>query len=53
MSPNRTITEQDLDPASEQFVQELNNDTLPQDADLEVDGMEESIGSRIFSLFSG
>jgi len=53
MSFDRTITEQDLDPASEQFIQTLDSDTPARDADLDVDGMEESVGSRIFSLFGG
>lgn len=50
MAFDTTITENDMDFASQSFVQGFTNiqDT---EADLSVDGMSESLLSRIMSLF--
>lgn len=46
-----TITEQDLDSTSQQFIQGLRKDVADVENDLSVDGLSESFLSRIFSLF--
>ncbi|MDZ7644826.1 MAG: hypothetical protein U5K76_11790 [Woeseiaceae bacterium] len=47
-----TITERrGLDAASQQFVQSVRGDGIDVDNDLAVDGLSESLMSRIFSLF--
>lgn len=51
MAFESTITEQDLDDNSQQFVQALRGDVGDIEPDLSVDGMSESILSRIFGLF--
>lgn len=51
MAFENTITEQDLDGNSQQFVQGLRGDAVDVEPDLSVDGMSESILSRIFGLF--
>ena len=51
MSFESTITEQDLDGNSQQFVQGLRDDSGDLEPDLAVDGLSESILSRIFGLF--
>jgi hypothetical protein len=53
MAYENTITEHDMDPASKQFVQGLRGDSMEIEPDLAVDGMSESILSRIFGLFGG
>lgn len=53
MAYENTITEHDMDPASKQFVQGLRGDQTDFEPDLVVDGMSESILSRIFGLFGG
>lgn len=53
MAYENTITEQDMDAASKQFVQGLRGDSAEFEPDLAVDGMSESILSRIFGLFGG
>lgn len=51
MAFESTITEQDMDPKSEQFVQSLRGDIGDMEPDLSVDGLSESILSRIMGLF--
>lgn len=51
MAFENTITEMDLDAKTQTFVQGLNNDKADYEPDLAVDGMSESILSRLFSLF--
>ncbi len=48
---DRTVTEQDLDANSQEFGQSLRNEGLDVENDLAVDGLSESLMSRIFSLF--
>jgi len=50
MGPESTITEQDMDAASRQFVQGFRNVGI--EADLDVDGLSESLLSRLIRLFS-
>ena len=47
-----TITEHDMDPASRQFVQGFRNDSNDMEPDLTVDGLSESILSKIVHLFT-
>ncbi len=47
-----TITEHDMDPASRQFVQGFRNDSNDIEPDLSVDGLSESVLSRLIQLFS-
>jgi hypothetical protein len=53
MAFENTITEQDMDPQTQQFVQSLRADLGDMEADLSVDGLSESILSRIVGLFGG
>ena len=53
MAFESTITEQDMDANSQQFVQRLRGDVGDIEPDLSVDGLSESILSRIFGLFGG
>ena len=53
MAFENTITEQDMDASSQQFVQAMRGDTGTNEPDLSVDGLSESILSRIFGLFGG
>jgi len=50
MGWENTITEQDLDPASQQFVQGLRKDSADGEPDLSVDGLSESILSRLLGI---
>ena len=51
MAFENTITENDLDANSQHFVQGLRNDNLDIEPDLSVDGLSESILSRLLGLF--
>ena len=51
MSFESTITEQDMDPAAQRFVEELRDDASPAEPDLDVDGLSDSLLSRFFGLF--
>ena len=51
MAFENTITEQDMDANSQQFVQGLQGDFGDIEPDLSVDGLSESILSRILGLF--
>ncbi len=51
MAFENTITEQDMDANSQQFVQGLRGDVADIEPDLAVDGLSESILSRIMGLF--
>lgn len=48
---DNTITEQDLDPSAQHFVQSLRGDAPDVENDLDVDGLSDSLMSRLFSLF--
>ncbi len=41
-----------MDPASRQFVQEFRSDSNDLEPDLSVDGLSESILSKLFQLFT-
>ena len=51
MAFESTITEHDMDANSQQFVQGLRNDAGEHEPDLAVDGLSESILSRILGIF--
>ncbi len=51
MAFENTITEQDLDANSQRFVQGLRADSYDTEPDLAVDGLSESILSRLLGLF--
>ena len=51
MAFESTITEYDVDANSQQFVQGLRGDAGEYEPDLSVDGLSESILSRILGLF--
>ena len=51
MAFENTITEQDMDVVSQQFVQGLRREPGDSEPDLSVDGLSESILSRILGLF--
>ena len=52
MAFENTITEQDMDANSQQFIQGLRAEAGDLEPDLSVDGLSESILSRIMGLFS-
>jgi len=51
MSFENTITEHDMDASSQEFVQGLRGDSSDIEPDLTVDGLSDSILSRILGLF--
>ena len=51
MAFESTITEHDMGPAAQKFVQGLRGETTDFEPDLAVDGMSESILSRLLGLF--
>lgn len=51
MAFDNTITEFDMDANSQQFVQGLRGDAGELEPDLAVDGLSESILSRVLGLF--
>ena len=51
MAFDNTITEFDMDANSQQFVQGLRGDAGELEPDLAVDGLSESVLSRILGLF--
>ena len=53
MAFENTTTEEDLDSKSQSFVQELRADELDSEPDLVVDGLSDSILSRLLGLFGG
>lgn len=53
MAFERTITEFEVDPGSQQFVQGFRSDVGEREPDLAVDGMSEGLIGRILGLFSG
>ena len=53
MAFDSTIIEHDMDADSQQFLQGLSGDAGDFEPDLAVDGLSESILSRIFGLFGG
>ncbi|MCP4509769.1 MAG: hypothetical protein GY826_25625 [Fuerstiella sp.] len=53
MAFENTITEQDMDANTQQFLQGLTGDVGDIEPDLAVDGLSESVLSRIMGLFGG
>jgi hypothetical protein len=53
MAFESTITEQDMDAASQSFVHGLRDERHEIEHDLSVDGLSESILSRLLGLFGG
>jgi hypothetical protein len=53
MAFDSTITEHDMDPSAQQLVQGFRGNNTDSEPDLAVDGMSESILSRLFGLFGG
>jgi hypothetical protein len=51
MAFENTITENDLDANSQHFVQGFRNESQDNDPDLSVDGLSDSILSRLMGLF--
>ena len=51
MSFESTITEQDLDPQTQQYLQGLGGDAGNLEPDLDVDGLSGGIIARILGLF--
>jgi len=51
MAFETTITENDLDANSQKFVQGLRADSVDSEPDLTVDGLSDSILSRLLGLF--
>ena len=51
MAFENTITEQDMDANAQNFVQGFRNENHELEPDLSVDGLSESILSRVLSLF--
>jgi hypothetical protein len=51
MAFENTITENDLDATTRQFVQDLGSNLPDSEPDLAVDGLSESILSRILGIF--
>jgi len=51
MAFENTITEEDLDPNTRNYVQGLRADNFDAEPDLVVDGLSDSILSRILGLF--
>ncbi|MGB5740391.1 MAG: hypothetical protein WBM54_13700 [Woeseia sp.] len=48
---DNTITEQDLDAGAKQFVSILRGEDVEVDSDLSVDGLSDSLMSRVYSFF--
>jgi len=51
MAFENTITEEDLDPNTRNYVQGLRADNFDSEPDLTVDGLSDSILSRLLGLF--
>ncbi len=51
MTSENTMTEQDMDAQSQQFIQGFRVDVGEMEPDLAVDGLSESVLSRILGLF--
>ena len=52
MGLENTITEQDMDAASQQFVQSFRNNSNDLEPDLSVDGLSESIVGKLFRILT-
>ena len=52
MAFENTITEQDMDATTRQFVQDIGQESGQRDPDLDIDGLTESLLARIVGLFS-
>jgi hypothetical protein len=53
MAFDSTVTEQDLDPRTQQYLQGLGDDPANREPDLDVDGLSGGFFARIFGLFGG
>lgn len=53
MAFEQTMTEQDMDPNAQNFVHGLQGESRDFEPDLSVDGLSDSMLSRILNLFSG
>ena len=53
MAFESTVVEQDMDPNTQAFVQELRGGTAEIEPDLAVDGLSESVLSRLIGVFGG
>lgn len=51
MSFESTVTEYDLDPAARQFAEELRRQQRGGEANMSVDGLEDTLGERFLRLF--
>jgi len=51
MAFESTVVEQDMDPNTQAFVQELRSGTAETEPDLAVDGLSESVLSRLIGVF--
>ena len=51
MAFDSTITEQDLDPRTQQYLQGLGDSAGNREPDLDVDGLSGGFFARIFGLF--
>ena len=52
MGLENTITEQDMDAASQQFVQSIRNNNNDLEPDLSVDGLSESIVGKLVRILT-
>ena len=52
MDFENTITERDMDASTQQFAQGFRTDSGHRDADLDIDGLSESLLARVVGLFS-
>jgi hypothetical protein len=52
MGLDNSITEQDMDAASQQFVQSLRTNKQDLEPDLSVDGLSESIVGKLFRILT-
>lgn len=52
MAFENTMTEMEMDPQSQQMIQKLRREGQGYEPDLDVEGMSDSILSRIIGLFS-
>ena len=52
MDFENTKTEQDMDATTRQYVQGFRSDPGHRDADLDIDGLSESLLARLVGLFS-
>lgn len=51
MAFDRTVIEDNMDAGAQQFVEDFRGESQDIDPDLAVDGLSESVLSRLFALF--